>query len=114
MKVEVRTSEEGFRSLVATEHIRQGETILSLPTQTQNEPDVYSVEGFPGVHLDCSDSLVGAINHSCYANSAVRDMRIVAWKCIEPGDEITINYRMTETHLSNPFKCNDCGEWMEW
>lgn len=106
--------EDGIKSLVAIEHIRQGETILTLPTETQSKPDKYSIEAYPGVHVNCTHSIVGAINHACYANAAVRDGRIVAWKCIEPGDEIAINYRMTETHLSNPFNCKDCGEWMEW
>lgn len=104
MVVEVKKTPEG-RGLFAARRIRQGETIMFLPDRVQDERDMYSIEVFPGVHVDCSDSVVGALNHACKANAAVRDNRIVAWACIQEGEEITINYRMTETHLSNPFTC---------
>lgn len=113
MKYEIYT-DGGFRSLRATERIRQGETIIHLPQTTLPERDMYSVEIYPGVHVDCASSPVGAINHSCKANAAIRDGRVVAWSCIEPGEQITINYRMTETHLATPFVCNCCNEKMEW
>jgi hypothetical protein len=75
---------------------------------------MYSIEVFPGVHVDCSDVLVGAMNHACKANCAVRDGRIVAWECIPAGTELTINYRLTETHLAAPFICKCCGQEMKW
>lgn len=105
---------DNFRSLRATERIRQGETITELPQTVLPERDMYSIEVHPGIHVDCSNSPVGAINHSCKANAAVRDGRIVAWGCIEPGEDITINYRMTETHLANSFVCRCCDEKMDW
>lgn len=112
-KVEIQWSEDG-RGLFATEDIRQGETILKLPEKTIPERDMYSIEIYPGVHVDCSDSLVGALNHACKANCAVRDGRIIAWECIKAGEELNINYRLTETHLSAPFTCKDCGQEMKW
>lgn len=99
----------GFqRSLKATRRIRQGETIVSLPQASMRYPDQYSLEIYPGVHVDCSNSMAGAINHSCAPNAFVKDTRIVAWTCILPGDEITLDYKATENKLSVPFECL-CG-----
>lgn len=111
---ELVVDKDGFRSLRAVRKIRQGETIMGLPSVALPQPDMYSIEAHPGLHIDCSFSVVGALNHACKANAAVKDMRIVAWSCIEPGEEITINYRMTETHLAAPFTCRCCGEEMKW
>ena len=97
-----------FRSLFATEKIRQGETILTLPQATVQYPDMYSLEISPGIHVDCASSPAGAINHSCKPTAAVKDNRIVAWRCIEPGEEITLDYKKTEHKLAAPFRCN-CG-----
>lgn len=99
---------EYFRSLVATEKIRMGETIVDLPAKCQEKADKYSIEIIEGVHIDCADSPVGAINHSCDPNAAVRRGSIVAWRCIEPDEAITIDYRKTERNIANPFNCI-CG-----
>lgn len=96
------------KSLRATRKIRQGEVIVPLPKRTRFTPDKYSLEIAPGIHADCEYHLVGAINHSCDPNAALRNMRIVAWKCIEPGEEIRIDYKRTETKLAAPFDC-ECG-----
>lgn len=114
LKVKIRLSETGERSLIATDKIRQGETIFNLPEKGQYERDMYSIEITPWMHFDCSDSPAGAINHSCNPNAVVKDTRILAWSCIELGDEITIDYRKTETSLSNPFECYCCGKEMKW
>lgn len=112
-KVEL-IAKDGFRSLVAAEKIRQGEVVVHLPYSTQPLRDRYSIEDPPGIHRDCSQSPVGAINHNCHPNAAVRNGRVVAWTCIEPGEEITLNYRSTEEHLQNSFVCNCCEKEMEW
>ena len=96
------------KTLKATRRIRQGETILNLPTKIRQNPDKYSLEVYPSVHLDCEFHMVGAINHSCDPNASVKDTRIVAWSCINPGDEIKIDYKKTEQKLAVPFDCN-CG-----
>lgn len=95
------------RDLVATDDFRQGEVILALPSESQPLPDKYSIEIAPGIHADCSQSLAGAINHSCDPNAVVRNGRIVAWACIKAGDSITIDYKRTESKLAEPFDC-DC------
>jgi hypothetical protein len=96
------------RKLVALKDIMLGEVIVTLPLTTQCEPDMYSIEASPGVHIDCSQSLAGACNHSCKPNASVRHFRIIAWECIKAGDEITIDYRKTEYKLAVPFMCQ-CG-----
>ena len=106
---------EGFRSLRAMRKIRQGETVYDLSgLSSLPEADMYSIEVAKGVHLDCEYVAAGAINHSCNPNAAVLNFRVVAWRCIEPGEEVTIDYRRTETHLAAPFTCNCCGNRMEW
>lgn len=102
-------SDVDYRKLVASRDILQGETIVTLPLKTLPGPDKYSVEASPGIHIDCTESLAGAINHSCSPNAAVRHFRIVAWNCISQGDEITIDYRRTEYDMAVPFKCVCCG-----
>lgn len=108
MKYELRFTETDGRAIYATEKIRMGETIMDLPQVGQSDPDMYSIEISPGIHVDCSGSYVGALNHACDPNAAVRRGAIIAWKCIEPGDEITIDYKKTESKLAAPFNCM-CG-----
>lgn len=107
-KWEIRFSGLDYRALFASEKIRQGETIVVLPQSTVSYPDRYSIEASPGWHIDCSNSPAGAINHSCKPNAAVKDNRIIAWTCIEPGEEINIDYKKTEQKLAEPFLC-ECG-----
>lgn len=102
-------SDVGYRKLVASRDIIQGETIVTLSLSTLPKPDKYSVEAAPGIHVDCTNSLAGAINHACVPNAAVRHFRIVAWSCIPQGDEITIDYLRTEYDMAVPFKCTCCG-----
>lgn len=113
MKYELRFS-DASRGIFATENIRQGATVLTLPLQTLDNPDEYSLEAWPGLHVDCSTSFAGAISHACKANCVVRNGKIVAWECIKAGDEICIDYRVTEAHLVNPFTCSCCGKLMQW
>ena len=107
-KWELRFSTMDYRALFATEKIRQGETIITLPQATVQNPDKYSLEVLPGVHVDCSFSAAGAINHSCNPTAMVKGNRVVAWRCIKPGEEITLDYKRTEHKLAEPFNCN-CG-----
>lgn len=99
---------DGYKSLEAIRNFHQGEVILELPQSTMEGPDMYSLEVLPGIHVDCVLSPAGSINHSCDPTAAVRNGRIVAWKCIKEGDEITLDYKKTESKLAAPFDCN-CG-----
>lgn len=106
-RYEIEFSDVG-RDLIARDRFYQGDTILTLPLAPQPNPDRYSIEVIPGVHINCSDDYSGAINHSCNPNAAVRNRKIVAWTCIQPGDSITIDYKKTEQKLAEPFDCR-CG-----
>lgn len=117
-KWEIRTNDKSHRGLFATEKISQGQTVCNLPSNTVDRPDKYSIQVYPGIHIDCESSPAGVINHSCDPNAVVWKWQIVAWKCLEPGDEITINYSITEDEISSPFKC-ECGHckedtWIKW
>lgn len=101
-------SETKGRGLYAKRKFRQGETICGLPLTTLTNPDMYSLEAWPGTHLDCRDHPIGSTNHSCEPNAAVRGGGLVAWACINPGDEIVIDYKRTESKLAAPFNCM-CG-----
>lgn len=113
LKQMVIYEKENGIGLFAQEHIYQGQTILELPvSDCLFEPDQYSIQIAPGLHLDCKDHPVGAINHSCEPNAVIRGDRLVAWACIEKGEEITIDYKRTEQKLSFPFDCDCCGMWI--
>lgn len=91
------------------EKIYQGETIVELPFgEYLSEPDKYSIEVYPGVHLDCKNHPIGSMNHSCNPSSVIQKGKVVAFKCIEADDEITVNYLKTESRLAVPFECR-CG-----
>ena len=114
-KIEIREYKHN-KGIFALEHIYQGETILELPTDNYSfEPDKYSIQITPGLHLDCSNHPIRHMNHSCEPNASVRGDRIVAWACIEEGEQITIDYKKTENKLAVPFTCY-CGfcnnEWI--
>lgn len=104
--VKVGFLETGERGLYAFRDFRQGETIVKLPSVAMQEPDMFSIQAWPGLHIDCQNSPAGAINHSCEPNAAVRKGAIIAWSCIKAGDEITIDYRKTETKIAAPFNCS--------
>ncbi len=48
------------------------------------------------------------LNHSCSANSAFRGRWLIAKNTIMPGEEITIDYLVTESAISHHFVCK-CG-----
>lgn len=107
--IESRLKENGQRGLFATEHIYQGAVITDLPHNLYLfSPDRYSIQVLPGIHIDCSQHAIGSTNHSCKPNAMIRNYRLVAWSCIKQDEEITIDYRLTETNLAAPFNCN-CG-----
>lgn len=112
-KYEVRESAIEGRGLYATEKIRQGETILIVAGKAQSYPDMYSIQIAPDVHINTHENPISATNHSCDPNAAIRlnignGARLVAWKCIEAGEEITFDYKVTESKLAEPFDCL-CG-----
>ena len=48
------------------------------------------------------------LNHSCDPNAYFLKRWLIAGRDIKEGDEITIDYALTEDSFSDPFPCN-CG-----
>ncbi|MDX1412328.1 MAG: SET domain-containing protein-lysine N-methyltransferase, partial [Nitrospirales bacterium] len=48
------------------------------------------------------------LNHSCDPNAYFLKRWLMAGRDIQEGDEITIDYALTEDSFSDPFPCN-CG-----
>ena len=48
------------------------------------------------------------LNHSCAPNAYFLKRWLMAGRDIQEGDEITIDYALTEDSFSDPFPCN-CG-----
>lgn len=112
-KYEVRDSGIEGRGLYATEDIRQGETILVITGVAQSYPDMYSIQFGPNIHINTHENPISATNHSCDPNTAIKlsvgiGARLVAWKCIAAGEELTFDYKCTEERLAEPFDCL-CG-----
>ena len=46
------------------------------------------------------------INHSFNPNTEIQGYNVVAIKDINPGDEITFDYNVSEVNMASPFKVN--------
>jgi SET domain-containing protein len=71
-----------------------------------DHPPRYSVY-LDGCHIEPTNGLK-YLNHSCAPNGHFKSRDLVALTVIEPGEEITINYKTTEERLVCPFECQ-CG-----
>jgi len=60
------------------------------------------------------DKIGRFINHSCLPTLKVDKMQPYLWaaKDILPDMPLTFNYLESESVISAPFKCNDCGQWV--
>ena len=69
-----------------------------------------------GVHIEPTGTLK-YLNHCCDPNAYFEGRNLMALRPITPGQEITINYKATETELANPFHCHcgaaNCAGWIE-
>lgn len=117
MKHEV-TVTSGHRGVRARRAIAPGETVLPLVGITASSPARSTLQIGPDAHLhplsvDADDerSAWCFVNHSCNPNCAVslRDMALVALRCIQPGEELTFDYCSTEYDMAEPFACG-CGD----
>ena len=71
-----------------------------------DHPTRYSVY-LDGCHIEPTNGLK-YLNHACAPNARFKSRNLVALRAIEPGEEITINYKTTEEKLVCPFECQ-CG-----
>jgi hypothetical protein len=123
-KLEDRKSRISGRGLFALMPIKKGEIIFdfsSIKRQTINEAEAnkkYSSDFDYMLQISPNRFIVtvtagqrkkyGHVNHSCNPNCGIKNsVQIVAMRDIRPGEEITIDYAMSESS-DYSMKC-DCG-----
>ena len=121
-KVEVRKSEIAEEGVFAKEKIAEGELVCDFAGSKgkfyTNEERQAIGEKWLDYDLQVDDNLFwGAtkdadletcdyINHSCNPNCGIRGaLRIVAMRDIEPGEEVTFDYAMAESHDDFDIEC---------
>lgn len=105
-------NKDNFRTVVSSEKINKGETIILINGYLKNIPNRYSIQLDSLSHIwPYENSQWQYLNHSCSPNAEIaRDgsRKLVAIKEIDKGEEVTFNYNCVEYDMNNPFKCN-CG-----
>lgn len=124
-KVELRESKVGGKGLFVKEKIHKGEFIVKFLNGPAKLVDLQEAaklyeEGFDYM-MELGDDLFLAatnlqeltdadhINHSCNPNSGIKgELKIIAMRDIEPDEEVTFDYAMTES-MPYEMECK-CGE----
>lgn len=115
-KVKVRHTKKFGRAVYARMKIRKGEVIAAFDGPIYDddyEPwtkDMLShaIQIGPLLWRD-SAGLARYVNHSCNPNCGIKDyVKIVAMRSIQPGEEITWDYEMTEKNPTWKMRCR-CG-----
>lgn len=109
---------DGVHSVIATEPIEPGSTILEIRGVFVDRPSKYSVQvaerlhvelpGVEGLAPDPERHPWRYLNHSCDPNAAMVGLTLVALRPIALWEEITFDYNTTEFEMSTPFTCQ-CG-----
>lgn len=104
-KVEVKETEKYGKATFAKEFIQKGECIAAFDGKEYEAQSCLDLPEEPADHAiqfaehkwKDSKGIARYINHSCEPNCGIKDsFKIVALKNIEPGEEITWDYEMTE------------------
>ncbi len=115
-KVVVRKTKKFGRGVFAIKRIRKGEKIASFDGPIYDddyEPwteDMYNhaIQFGKAIWRD-SKGIARLINHSCEPNCGIKKLfDMVAMRTIEPGEQITWDYEMTEKNKYWKMKCK-CG-----
>ena len=97
-----------FKVLRARKLFSEGDIIIDLTVAEEcSNPDYMSIDlGSKHVYHPIGRYL----NHSCEPNAYIdtQQQKLVANKCINPNDEITFNYLVSERKTTTPFDC-DCA-----
>lgn len=112
-KFEIRDSKVSGKGLFAVELIEKGETVVSWHPQILSKEEAANLPADEQKHYlyPDGDKLLWMqpperyINHSCNANTVVKDRSDVAVRDIASGEEITSDYLDLGTE---DFECN-CG-----
>lgn len=115
-KLEVKTSPLGGNGVFAKERIEAGELIAEwdgefypLDHPGWTEDLLNHVIQFERARFRDSQGLARCINHSCDPNCGIKDLfKLVAMRPIEPDEELTWDYEMTEDSEWWRMRCR-CG-----
>ena len=102
-------TENKFRTLTTKRAYKKGEVICDIPSENlTNEPNRFTVQIGRDKHTHVGK--LAALNHSCDPNVILNteNMKMVAYRDIEKGEELFFFYPSTEWQMDAPFICL-CG-----
>ena len=102
-------TENKFRTLTTKRAYKKGEVICDIPSENlTNEPNRFTVQIGRDKHTHVGK--LAALNHSCDPNVILdtENMKMVAYRDIEKGEELFFFYPSTEWQMDAPFICL-CG-----
>lgn len=100
------------RFLRSTVRLKKGSIITPFKAkETFKKPDCYTIQIDQFTHISLSPYILKYTNHSCDPNVFfdTKEMKLVAIKDIEQGEELCYFYPSTELNMSQPFTCS-CGK----
>ncbi|MGC8856724.1 MAG: SET domain-containing protein-lysine N-methyltransferase [Anaerolineae bacterium] len=98
-----------YRSLINRRAYTKGEIICPIPTEAvYDHPSQFTVQVDRNRHVEVQE--LASMNHSCNPNTILdtTQMRVIATRDIQSGEELTFFYPSTEWEMSAPFICL-CG-----
>jgi len=102
-------TENKFRSLITKQLYNKGDVICDIPKEkVANKPDRFTVQIGRTEHTNVGK--LAALNHSCDPNVILDtlNMKMIARRDIEKGEELSFFYPSTEWEMDAPFICL-CG-----
>jgi len=104
--VEVK-NQGSMLGLFSTDDILSGQVIFKLEGEIIAQPTRTSLQIGMNEHIE--DQRIAFTNHNCNPTAFVYDGYLITKRNIKAGDEITIDYNLTEEIVTHPFICNCCG-----
>ena len=98
-----------FRSLITKQAYTRGDVICEIPTdKIVSKPNRFTVQIDRDKHTEVGKLAV--LNHSCEPNVILdtENLRVIAARNIEAGEELSFFYPSTEWEMDAPFICL-CG-----
>ncbi len=108
---DVKPDAHGERATHARFAFEAGEVVYTLRGEPTGVRCRRSIEIGPGEHL--IDPYAECINHSSSPNLEIQGRRLIALHPIAAGDEVTFDYRTTESAIAAPFQCHHTGEMID-
>jgi len=115
-KVELKASSLGGQGVFARQRIEAGEVIAEFDGEIYpftypgwTEDLLNHTVQFERFRFRDATGLARYLNHSCEPNCGIKDLfKIVAMRPIDPGEEVTFDYEMTEDSEWWRMRCQ-CG-----